>query len=258
MAVTVQNVLEALWTLAPARYQESWDNIGLLLGRRDAPVTRVLVALDPTRAVAEEAARLGCELVVAHHPLIFAGLKAATDADPVGARVLAYAAHGIAVIGMHTNLDCAPGGVNDRLAGLLGLRQVRVLDDGETAGLLRLGEVAPRELPDFAAFVKRALGCPGLRYVSGGRPVCRVAVGGGSCGDMFPKVLDAGCDTFVTADVKYHQFCDAAEAGLNLIDAGHFETEDPVCTVLASHLRVYVPELEVLRSKAHRDCIRFL
>lgn len=256
--IKVNDILQTLWALAPAQYKESWDNIGLLCGHPDAPVTRVLTALDASLDVAQEAAQRGCELVAVHHPLIFRGVMAATDDDLVGRRVLAFAERGIAVICMHTNLDCAPGGVNDLLAARLGLQNIEILQDGETAGLIRIGETAEQPLPDFLTALKTALDCPGLRYSDGGRPVRRVAVGGGACIGFWQKVREAGCDTFVTADLKYHEFCDAVESGLNLIDAGHFETENPVCDVLAATLSARFPSLEVLRTEVHaRSCIRY-
>ncbi len=255
--MTVQTILDYLWTLAPITCKESWDNVGFLAGRKDAAVTKVLVALDPTAAVAEEAAALGCELVVTHHPLIFHAPKHVTDADPMTGTLLSFLEKGVAVISMHTNLDCAPGGVNDVLAQRLGLHNIEVLEDGETAGLLRAGETAPAALEDFAAFVKERLGCPGLRFTSGGRPVRRVAVGGGGCAGYIALAAEAGCDTFVTADVKYHEFQEAQTRGINLIDAGHFETEDPVCGVLIEKMTARFPELRVLRSD-HSDCIRYL
>ena len=254
--MTVQTILDYLWTLAPVSYKEAWDNVGLLLGRKNAPVRGVLVALDATAAVAAEAERLDCQLLVTHHPVIFRGDKHVTDADPLTEVHLSYLEKGIAVISMHTNLDCAPGGVNDLLAQRLGLQGCEVLNDGETAGLIRVGTLDETPLPDFAARVKQRLSCPGLRYADGGRAVRRVAVGGGACVDYVPQVLAAGCDTFVTADVKYHAFCDAATLGLNLIDAGHFETENPVCEMLAARLRERFPTLRVHRS-AHRDCVCF-
>ncbi|MBQ1410187.1 MAG: Nif3-like dinuclear metal center hexameric protein [Oscillospiraceae bacterium] len=255
--ISVEDILNALWALAPVSYKETWDNVGLLLGRKHAPVRGVLVALDATAAVAAEAERLGCQLVVTHHPVIFRGDKHVTDDDPLTAAHLDFLEKGIAVISMHTNLDCAPGGVNDVLAERLGLQNCAVLEDGETAGLIRMGELPETTLPAFAAFVKSQLNCPGLRYVEGGRPVRRVAVGGGACGEYVSKVLAAGCDTLVTADIKYHEFCDAATLGLNLIDAGHFETEDPVCDLLIAKLQAAFPGLALHRSK-HADCIRFL
>ena len=254
--MNVQDVLDYLWTLAPLEYKEDYDNVGFLAGRKEAEVRRILVALDPTEAVAEEAAAQGCQLVVTHHPLIFHAQKHVTDADPHTRTLLSFLERGIAVISMHTNLDCAPGGVNDVLAEKLGLHNIQILRDGETAGLLRMGDTVPCSLPAFAAFVKAALCCPGLRYADGDRTVRRVAVGGGSCGEFIEHVAAAGCDTLVTADLKYHQFQDAAVLGINLIDAGHFETENPVCAMLRDRLAARFPEVETLLS-AHTDCIQF-
>ena len=258
MMYTVNEILNSLWELAPEACKEHWDNVGFLVGRGEAPVSRVLVALDLTEAVVAEAAELGCELIVTHHPLIFGGVLQVTDQTPVGRRLLALIERGIALISMHTNLDCAKGGVNDRLAEVLGLHNVFTYEDGETAGLIRIGETEPQTLPEFAAVVKKALRCPGLRLASAGRPVRRVAVGGGSCGEYAERLAAAGCDTFVTADLKYHQFADAGALGINLIDAGHFETEDPVCDVVIAHLQRQLPALDVRKSAVHTGCIQYL
>lgn len=246
--MTVKDILDYLWTLAPLSCKEHWDNVGFLCGRAQTPVKRVLVALDAAESVAEEAERLGCELVVTHHPLIFKGAMHVTDRDLTGQTLLAFAERRLAVISMHTNLDCAQGGVNDVLAQRLGLSDVEVLPDGETAGLIRCGCREEESVDSFAAFVKKELRCPGLRFVRGGRPVRKVAVGGGSCGEFLQTVKDAGCDTFVTADVKYHVFCTAKQLGVNLLDAGHYETENPVCGVLAEKLGAQFPELEIFLS----------
>lgn len=255
--MTVKDILDYLWMLAPLSCKENWDNVGFLCGRAQTPVNRVLVALDATEQVAQEAAKLGCELVVTHHPLIFRGTLHVTDRDASGQTLLAFLERSLAVISMHTNLDCAQGGVNDVLAQRLGLSEVQVLPDGETAGLIRYGLRPEEQLDDFAAFVRCELRCPGLRFVRGNSPVRKVAVGGGSCGEFLELVKTAGCDTFVTADVKYHQFCEAKQLGVNLIDAGHYETEQPVCEMLSEKLRNRFPELEIILS-SHSDCIEFL
>lgn len=255
--MTVKNVLNALWELAPLSCKESWDNVGLMCGRMNTKVNRILVALDTDEQVAQEAQDHGCELVVTHHPLIFRGAMHITDEDTVGQTLLSFLERSLAVISMHTNLDCAEGGVNDVLARRLGLSEVTVLSDGETPGLIRCGNRKEESIDSFAAFVKSELRCPGLRFVRGNRPVRRVAVGGGSCGEFLETVHNTGCDTFVTADVKYHQFCTAKQLGLNLIDAGHFETEQPVCEVLLAALRSRFPEIEVILS-AHSDYTEFL
>ena len=261
--ITVSDVLTYLDTLAPRSMKMDWDNVGLLFGRRNAPVTKILVALDPFDAVCREAADLGAELIVTHHGLIFQPLKAVTDETVIGRRILFMCRNGISAINAHTNLDCAPGGVNDRLAQMLGLEKIQVIDpmgvdaEGREWGLLRCGAVTEQPLDAFLETVKTNLRCDGLRYVDGGKRVRKVAVGGGSCAGEMKAALRAGCDTFVTADVKYNQFWDAQDLGLNLIDAGHFPTENPVVTVLAEKLAAAFPEIQVIISEKHADCMKF-
>ena len=260
---TVGEILDFVEALAPEYMKMDWDNVGLLLGSRAKPVTKILVALDPFEDVAQKAADWGAELIVTHHPLFFRPARNLTDESGVGRTALLLAAHGISAINAHTNLDCAPDGVNDVLARTLGLENIRIItpsgvtEDGREWGLLRMGTVPEQSLDAFLATVKTALHCPGLRYAQGGKSVHRVAVGGGACADEMAEALAAGCDTFVTADVKYNQFWDAADSGLNLIDAGHFYTENPVCGYLAEKLRAAFPAVSVKISQSHQDCMKF-
>ena len=250
---TVSDVLAFLDTLAPPSMKMEWDNVGLLCGSKSTPVRRILVALDPFEGVCEEAAEWGAQLLVTHHPLIFVPPKAITDDTSIGRAIMALLRCGICAINAHTNLDCAPGGVNDVLAEKLGLTDIQAFGQDN---LLRAGQFTA-DLPDFLAHVKQVLGCEGLRYVCGSNRVNRVAVGGGACAGGLLDAFDAGCDTFVTADVKYNQFWDARDLGMNLIDAGHFYTENPVISVLASRLADAFPEVEVKISETHRDCMKF-
>lgn len=261
---TVNDILTFVESLAPRYMMMNWDNCGLLCGRREKPVKKILVALDPFRSVIEEAIEMGADLIVTHHPLIFGEeVKAVNGDTETGRCLLTLMEHGIAAINAHTNLDQAPGGINDVLAQTLGLSEIQVLSPdgtdtmGRPYGLLRAGFVEEQPLEQFLAVVKENLRCDGLRYCDGGRPVRRVAVGGGSCGGAFAEAAAHGCDTLVTADVKYNQFRSAYEAGINLIDAGHFHTENPTMPVLAEKLRSAFPEVEVLFSENHRDCMRF-
>ena len=259
---TVGDILKYIETLAPRSMKMDWDNVGLNCGRRTQPVTRILVALDPFSHVCQEAKEFGADLLVTHHALIWKP-GFITDADNQGRNTLFLIENGIAHINAHTNLDCAPGGVNDVLAKKLALVNVQVVDpvgtdeNGSEWGLLRLGEVPEQPLDAFLHRVKTLLGCEGLRYVDGGKPVRKVAVGGGSCAGEMLDALRAGCDTFVTADVKYNQFWDARALGLNLIDAGHFPTENPVVPVLAEKIAAAFPEIEVKISETHTDCMKY-
>ena len=259
---TVQNILQFIETLAPCYMKEHWDKVGLNCGHLDKPVEKILVALDPFQSVCEEAVQTGADLLVTHHALIWTP-GFITDWDEQGRNTLYLIEHGIACINAHTNLDCAPGGVNDILAGRLGLDDISVIDPkgvdalGRPYGLLRKGSVTKQALPDFLSCVKEKLGCEALRYADGGKPVRNVAVGGGACAGELQSVAAAGCDTFVTSDIRYNQFWDAKALGINLIDAGHYHTENPVCSYLAQQLQGAFPEITVEISKTHTDCAKF-
>ncbi len=260
---TVHDILTFLETLAPRSMKMDWDNVGLLCGSRKTEVTKILVALDPFEGVCREAAEIGAQLIVTHHPIIFQALKSVTDDTSIGRSIQLLCRENISAINAHTNLDCAPGGVNDRLAAALGLSEIEVIDPmgmdttGAQWGLLRKGNVYPQSLSDFLSTVKATLGCEGLRYVDGGKPVRKVAVGGGACASELMDAHRAGCDTFVTSDVKYNQFWDAKDLGMNLIDAGHFYTENPITACLAEKIAAAFPEVEVKISETHRDCMKF-
>ena len=250
---TVADILAFLETLAPASLKMEWDNVGLLCGSKSTEVTKILVALDPFEGVCREAADIGAQLIVTHHPLIFRAPNAITDETSIGRSIMFLCRHGISAVNAHTNLDIAPGGVNDVLAEKLNLQNIITLEDG----LLRMGETKEMPLESFLSRVMEKLGCQGLRYVDSGKPVKKVAVGGGSCAGEMMDALAAGCDTFVTSDIKYNQFWDACDLGLNLIDAGHFYTENPIVPVLAEKISAAFPEIEVKISETHTDCMKF-
>ena len=251
---TVHDIFRRICTWAPLELQMDFDNSGFLVGRGDREVRRVLLSLDITQAVIEEAAALGAELIVSHHPLIFQPLKSLTFEGP-GKKALLLAEKGISAVSMHTNLDIAENGVNDVLIRLLGALPEAALDD---QGCGRVGTL-PEPLPmkEFLRLCKDRLQANGLRYVDSGRPVFRLAVLGGAGGDDLQEALDRGCDTFVTADVKYHVFLDASEQGINLIDADHFCTENPVIPVLASRLSDAFPDVSFHVSKKHGQVVSF-
>ena len=260
MAV-VKDIYEFIDQIAPFDTQEGFDNAGFLVGRGEREVKKVLVALDITQEVVAEAVRLGAELVAAHHPVIFTPVKSVTDETVTGRALLALTESKIAAICAHTNLDAAHGGVNGCLARTLELSDIGQLcqagvdEKGRPYGIGRTGTVHQPGLSaaEYAAFVKEKLNSACVRFVDGGRPVQRVAVGGGACGSMLEDALAQGCDTFVTADLKYNQFLDAMALGLNLLDAGHFPTENVVCAPLARRLAKAFPELEVRLSEVHKE-----
>lgn len=252
---TVREIEQAIFEIAPRECAQEWDNVGLLAGRGDREVRNVLVSLDITEEVIEEAVRWGAQLIVSHHPVVFHGQKSVTDRDVVGSRLLRLLEGGLAAICMHTNLDCAEGGVNDVLARALGIQDPERFTN---EGVGRCGwRREPMELLPFVRLVCQTLGCNGVRYADAGRPVHRLAVGGGACGEFEDAALYAGCDTFVTSDLSYHQFVDAKSKGINLIDAGHFPTEDLICQELVDYLGARFPDLTIRKSASHREVIQY-
>ena len=238
-------------------YGPGFDNVNIQVDAREfarmlasAVSEHILVALDITEAVADEAIAENCQLIVSHHPVMnckWLPVQTVRQDTPQGHLLLKILRSGLSAICMHTNLDVAPGGVNDALAAALGLEDPGPLGDPE--GLCRMGTLAsPMPLQEFAKHVCRALQANGVRYAGDSGPVRKVAVGGGACGNYEDAAIAAGCDVFVTSDLSYHQFLDAAGKGIRLIDAGHFPTENPVCTVLAEYLRGRFPGLTVTKS----------
>lgn len=227
--MNVGGFLAALDALAPWRLAEEWDNVGLMVGRRDRPVARVLVALDLREAVLDEAVAAGADLVLVHHPPIFPALSAVSDVRTAGALVLRAAEEQVAVVAAHTNLDSAAGGLNDLMAARLGMRDTAPLlpdADDPSVGLGRVGAVDAVTLADLGigavnSFCTRRanLGMVGDPE----REVHRVAVCTGSGGSLIEAARAAGADAYVTGDLKYHD-ADAAE-GMALVNVAHGAVE---------------------------------
>lgn len=253
---TVANISETLFKHAPYELKMDFDNVGHLAGRADREVSSVLVALDITDDVIEEAKREGAELIVSHHPLTFSGLKSVTDRELTGVKFVSILEGGMSAICMHTNLDAAEGGVNDTLASVLGAKLIGVLNQDE--GVSRICELE-QSMPffNFLAHVKSVLGANGLRYAGPERAVKLIGIcGGAGAGDIF-LAAERGCDTYLTADVKHHEFIFAHELGINLIDAGHFPTERVVLPVLKQWLEQDFPSLKVKISQTNVQQERF-
>ena len=255
--ITVRDIEKSLFEWAPQELAVSWDNVGHLVGEQDAKVNKVLVALDITEDVVSEAIDCGADVIVAHHPVMnctWHPVQRVRSDDAQGRMLIAMIRNGISAICMHTNLDAADGGVNDALAQKLGLNDLEMLNEEKIGRIGTLKSQLP--LVEFTRLVVESLGCNGLRYVDNGKPVHRVAVGGGACSGYIAQAIANGCDTFVTSDLKYNDFLDTKE--INLVDAGHFPTENVVCPVVAAYLRRQFPQLPVVQSTAHsREVIQY-
>jgi dinuclear metal center YbgI/SA1388 family protein len=263
----VKDIYEFMKAIAPEEMALDTDNVGFLVGTGEAEVSRILVSLDITSDVISEALEIGAQLIVAHHPLFFS-LKSVTDSDITGSKIIRLISGGISAVCMHTNLDAAEGGVNDALAVAVGiaddskraepLADNKRLDTGEIVSLGRVGYLSePCCMSDYLERLKKALSVNGLRYHDVGRDVYKVAISSGGGSSEWENALKSDCDTFITADIKYHLFLEAKERGINLIDAGHYSTENLVSDVLQSKLKAAFPATYVTVSKAQSQTIEF-
>lgn len=239
--VKIKDIYDYIDAIAPFSNQAEYDNSGFLVGDIQRHVRHIGVALDITPQTLLIAKRIGADMIVSHHPVIFEPRKSFQAGD------MAYelASAGIAALCAHTSLDCAEGGVNDVLAELLDIEKPEPFPTAECpAGMVRAGFLPMSGAEELAEHVGKML-CAAVRYYDGGRSIETVAVCGGAGGSCLQEVIDAGIDAFITGDASHHHFLTAAQRGLTLIAAGHFETENPIVPVLAEKLRQNFPGLEV-------------
>ena len=228
-----QEIYEFLNSFAPFNTALEFDNPGLLVGDPKTEVKTVLISLDCTIKAIEKAKQIGAELILTHHPVIYEPLKEVVAGTPV----FECAKNGITVISAHTNLDFCAGGVCDTLCVKAGLKSVTATADG-----LRIGTVASCAVETFAENVGKALNY-NPRFVEGKNLVQKVAICSGSGSSFLEQAVSLGCDTLLTGDVKYSAFITASNLGVNLIDAGHFETEQIILPVLEEKLKQAFPSL---------------
>lgn len=229
----IEEVISYLEQWAPLFLQEPYDNSGLLVGNKQNEVTDVLVSLDCTEEVVEEALAKKCNLIVSHHPIIFSGLKQLTGVDYVQRTVIKAIQNNVALYAIHTNLDNTIEGVNGEIAKRLGLKNVRPLilhdktsSENQLYGSGAIGELdVPITLSDCLSELKNVFNNHSIRYTQSNKElVQRIAVCGGSGQFLLDEAKAQGADAFVTSDVKYHEFFNA-EGQLSFIDIGHFESE---------------------------------
>lgn len=263
----IHEIVSAFEAVAPLALQESYDNSGLIVGDRDAEVTRALLCLDCTEAVVEEAIVKGCDIIIAHHPIVFGGLKRFTGGDYVQRSVIKAIRNNIAIYACHTNLDnVLRGGVNERIAQQLGFDVERVLRpiavdfgsftssggivDSEvfrTAGAGILCNLQkPMNVLDFLQHVKERMGAEVVKYTKCDVEVVgKVAICGGAGSFLIGDALRAGADAFITSDVKYHEFFDA-QGKMLLCDIGHYESEKYTIDLFSNILSAKFPKFATI------------
>lgn len=241
--VHCSDIIAFMEQVAPCELAEEWDNVGLLLGNREEAVKKIMLCLDITTSSVKEALTNNTNLIITHHPVIFKCLNRLVKGESKADLLYPLIKNGISVYTAHTNLDFAVSGVNTHLANVLGLKSLQTFGEGPgKTGLLE------REfsLIEFAGHVKDALDAPFIKIAGkADNGIRKVAVFCGSFDDDLEAVMRAKADVLVTGDLKYHTAIDAIEAGICVIDAGHFHTEKIVLPALATALKDNFADIEV-------------
>ncbi len=223
MIIKVRDIYDFLNEFAPFSTQEEWDNSGLTVGSFEKEVSKIFIALDVTRKTINEAKKWGADLVITHHPMIFAPISQVTDDMTVFDAVTT----GMSFIASHTCLDKAVGGVNSCLAEKVGIKNITDTEDG----FLKIGEIETESADEFAENLKNSLG-GSVSYTDSGKPITKVAFCSGGGGDFVSLAKSNGADALLTGEAKHHEFLLSEDIGISLFATGHFETENIVCEKL--------------------------
>ena len=248
----IRELLEHIDSFAPFSLAEEWDNPGLLVGSMNDEVHRVGVCLDAVSSAVIEAEKHGCNVLVCHHPVIFRGIKSITDSSEQGRTIQEAIRRNVNIIAAHTNWDKAPGGVNDTLATLLGLRDIEPLDELGVCGVMNVAMFRPT----FLEHVKQSWGLSGIDCYGQPAKISRVALCGGSGSEFWRAAKNHKADIYLTADMKYHELSDAVNEGLAIGLINHGEMERASIPELAHKISLGGFETQILDVKALPEPMR--
>ena len=209
-----------------------WDNSGLFFGDIEKEIKKVLVTLDITPNIINQAIENGADMILSHHPIMMDGIKSLADGTMLSDMIINAVRNDICIYSAHTNMDTAKNGINQKLAELFNLEDICVLENDkpfDDCGLGRIGSLKNEiSLVDFCELVKEKLNTPFVRVCGDDRKIKKVAVASGSCSEYVPTAIKKGADVIITADMKYHHCIEFVYDGIAIIDAGHFPTENIV------------------------------
>lgn len=249
----INDIINYFETFAPTCLAMDFDNVGLLVGDKSKEISKVLVTLDITKDVVFEAENLGCELIISHHPVIFSPVKRLWCDDVP----YLLASKGISALCMHTNLDLSDiFGVNLCLAEAIGVKNTVKSETGEC---LFIGELENEtDINEFAENVKKSLNCNGVRYTDVKKTVKKVAVSSGAGGSEIFCASQIGADVLVTGEIKHHEINAGNELEINIVDTGHFKSEDVVILPLIKRLSDNFSDIIFTKSTTYSDNIKFI
>lgn len=239
--------------IAPYEIACEWDNVGLIIGDKDANVKKCLIALDITQDVIDEAISEKVDLIITHHPILFSPQKKFLKDD------FAYLliANKINLISAHTNLDSAKDGLNDILCDLFEIKDTEILDSKTSLGRIGFLDKETSSV-EFAKKVKEKLVCQYIKIMDSKKPIQKVAIMSGAGSDWTEQAIDKNCDAFITSEIKHHYFILAKKMGITLIDAGHFETENIMCDYVLKKFSEKFFETDIKIAKSNKILTKYI
>ncbi|MDO4534243.1 MAG: Nif3-like dinuclear metal center hexameric protein [Clostridium perfringens] len=263
----LKDIIAYVEDIAPTNLKEDFDNVGLMVGSDKDNIKNILVALDCTKNVIEEAKVLGVDLILTHHPLIFRKPNAITDDTLLGSKIIELIKANINVYSAHTNLDSSRNGINHRIAKVLEYETCEIMSkcsDDKECGIGRFLELKKElSLEDIINIFKKKLSIKNLRYVGKLKgKIRKVAIINGSGQDFFEKAKNLGAELIITGDTTYHFVSDYNEMGIKIIDLGHFNSEWPIFTEIMKDLEVNIKsknqDINFYYSKTSKDPYNFI
>lgn len=264
MDLKVNDIILEMEKLAPIFLKEDFDNVGLMVGSKDKEVKKVLLALDCTKEVIEEAKEEGVDLIITHHPLIFRKPNRIVKEDLQGFKIIELIKNDISLYSSHTNLDSAKGGINEEIVRVLGFEEGKIIESSRVRGFedSGLGRVVYLEeeiqVGDLINRLKDRLGINNLRAVIGKEKVKNIAIINGSGQDFFGKAISLGADCIITGDTSYHFASDYKEMGITILDPGHFPSEWIVFLKVMNKIEEKFKDVIFIHSKCSKDPYEYI
>ena len=259
--IKVNNIIKEMELLAPTYLKEDFDNVGLMVGDKNKEVKKVLLALDCTLKVIEEAKKENVELIITHHPLIFKRPSSITTDTLQGKKIIELIKNDISLYSSHTNLDSVENGLNDTIVSILGFDNFKILEKNKRYDKAGLGRIVSLnesiQLEDLISKIKKSLNINNLRVVKGKDKVNKIAIINGSGQDFIGKAVPLGADCIITGDTTYHFASDYKEMEISILDVGHFASEQITFFNVMENLKEKFKDVEFITSTVEEDPFSF-
>lgn len=259
--IKVNNIINEMELLAPTYLKEDFDNVGLMVGDKNKEVKKVLLALDCTLKVIEEAKKENVDLIITHHPLIFKRPSSITTDTLQGKKIIELIKNDISLYSSHTNLDSVENGLNDTIVSILGFDNFKILEKNKRDDKAGLGRIVSLnesiQLEDLISKIKKSLNINNLRVVKGKDKVNKIAIINGSGQDFIGKAVALGADCIITGDTTYHFASDYKEMEISILDVGHFASEQITFFNVMENLKEKFKDVEFITSTVEEDPFSF-